>query len=574
MTNEDGTIWTVFNGEIYNHRQLRRDLASRGHLFKGHSDTEVLPHLYEEEGPNCVTRLRGMFALAIYDNRSQSLLLARDRFGIKPLFYAPGKERLIFASEIRALLQVPDIDSEPDRQAIVDFAALFYIPAPETFYRGIRALEPGQMLEARLENNRLSWKTRVYHRWVLTPNPELTLVHATEQAQSLIEAAVARQIESDVPLGAFLSGGIDSSLVSAAAQTAVGGKLQTFNVRFSDEAYDETWAAVQTASHIGSYHQTLDMDDVPGTWEHITDLLLYAGQPYADTSVFAANAICKLMRRHVTVALSGDGGDEAFGGYDIYWQIARIARWQLLPRPLWHGAMISSAPLAFFGCIPEHWPQRMRELYAADETAVIQSLFSWISEEEHKQLCRDTDLLPPRRLFERCWDYGLPRKTSRLEHLCAHATEVNTRLTLANDFLFKVDLASMKESLEVRVPMLDEDLFTFALSLPHELKVHGRTCKRILRAIAQRRLPMEVAIKPKWGFGVPVDQWVDGEFRENLREYLLGPSSKLPEYFWPETYRPWVEAFCDGRLRPGLSRSALYERMIMFLSFQLAMEQK
>src|SRR5215813_4384639 len=328
MADEDGTVWTIFNGEIYNHRELRQDLEARGHLFNGHSDTEVLPHLYEEEGSEFVNRLRGMFALAIYDSRTRTLLLARDRFGIKPLFYAPGNYRLAFASEIRALLRLPDIDTRPERQSIYDFVALFYIPAPETFYVGIRALQPGEMLEAKLENSRVIWKTRLYHRWTISPNPKMTLPQATEQADVLVTAAVRNQMESDVPLGTLLSGGIDSSLVSAAAQAGLTRKVRTFNVRFSEKEYDETWAAVAVAEHIGSCHETLDISNIPGTWEHVTGLLTHAGQPFADTSLFAVNAVCQLMRQHVTVALSGDGGDEGFGGYDLYWQIARIASLQ------------------------------------------------------------------------------------------------------------------------------------------------------------------------------------------------------------------------------------------------------
>ena len=184
MANEDGTVWTVFNGEIYNHRELRRASRNRGHKFRGHSDTEVLPHLYEEEGSDFVNRLRGMFALAIYDTRNRTLILARDRFGIKPLFYAPGKDQLAFASEIRALLELPGIDDRPDRQAIYDFAALFYIPAPETFYVGIRALQPGEMLEARLDDDRVSWKTKIYHRWRLAPIPRCRWIRQWSELRS------------------------------------------------------------------------------------------------------------------------------------------------------------------------------------------------------------------------------------------------------------------------------------------------------------------------------------------------------------------------------------------------------
>jgi len=314
MANADGTVWTIFNGEIYNHCELRRQLEARGHVFKGRSDTEILPHLYEEEGAEFVSKLRGMFALAIYDTRPRTLLLARDRFGIRPLFYAPGTEWFMFASEIRALCELPGIDNWPDRQAISDFAALFFIPAPETVYTGIRALQPGEILEAQLDAHGVSYTIRTYHQWAIAPHPAMTLAQAAERTAGLLMPAVRSQMESDVPLGAFRSGGINSSVVSVAAQAALSAQLQTFNVCFAEQAYDETWAEVAVAQHIGSRHETLDMDDMRGTWDYITGLLRHAGQPFADTSLFAVHAVCRLMRRHVTVALSGDGGDEGFDG--------------------------------------------------------------------------------------------------------------------------------------------------------------------------------------------------------------------------------------------------------------------
>lgn len=571
MANEDGSVWVTFNGEIYNHRELRHSLESRGHVFKGSSDTEVLPHLYEEEGLAFVSQLHGMFSFALYDLRTRTVVLARDRFGIKPLFYAPQAGRIAFASEIRSLLELPGIDLRPDLQAVSDFAALCYIPAPETFYRGIRALQPGEMIEARLDGDRVSWKTRTYHQWTLTVDPTLTLAHATEQAESLMMEAVQQQLESDVPLGALLSGGIDSSLVSVAAQAALGGNLRTFNVRFSEREYDETWAAVAVAQHIGSQHVTLDMDHSRGTWDYVTGLLRHAGQPFADTSLFAVNAVCRLMRQHVTVALSGDGGDEGFGGYLYYNRIGQVARWQKIPAPLWHSAAVALAPLAHYGIVPDRLPRQLSDLAGADDTAVLQSLFCWMRQREHQDLCRDLSVLPVRRFFEKQWEHHLPSQASRLERLSAQATELSVRLKLPNLYLFKVDTASMKESLEVRVPLLDENLFAFALSLPHRLKVEGQQCKRVLRSVADRRLPAMVANKPKWGFAVPLDSWVNADFKARLRETLLSPTSTLPEFFHPAVYKPMIEAFCEGRPCPGISQQGLYQRAIMLLSLQLAM---
>jgi len=586
MANEDGTVWTIFNGEIYNHKELRHRLETRGHIFKGHADTEVLPHLYEEEGSEFVSSLRGMFALAIYDVDKHLLILARDRFGIKPLFFAPGKYSLAFASEIRALLELPEIDDRPDRQAIYDFAALFYIPAPETFYRGIRAVQPGEVLEVHLDGNNVVWKAHPFYRWSIAPDPTLTLDQAADRADALITAAVRRQLESDVPLGALLSGGIDSSLISVSAQSALsglvgateanenGGELRTFNVRFSEQEYDETWAAVTVAKEIGSHHETLDMDRVAGNWDDLTDLLLHAGQPFADTSLFAVNAICRLMRRRVTVALSGDGGDEAFGGYDIYWRIARIAALQKLPFFIARGLYGIGAVMGLSGLVQKRLPERLQEITLADDTALVQSLFCWINEEEHRRLCSDTDLLPVRRLFEPQWNYHLPRRASHLQRLSARATEVNSRLTLPNDFLFKVDTGSMKESVEIRVPMLDEDLFNFGLSLPHKLKAKGKTCKRVLRAVAKRKLPSLIASKPKRGFAIPIDSWIDAKCKAELKDVLLGPSSSLPEVFSPKVYRPLVESFYKGYTSPSMSRGKLYQMAIMLLSLHLALSRR
>jgi asparagine synthase (glutamine-hydrolysing) len=277
----------------------------------------------------------------------------------------------------------------------------------------------------------------------------------------------------------------------------------------------------------------------------------------------------------VTVALSGDGGDEAFGGYQLYWQIARIARMQSLPASILRSAAVVLGGAARWGFVPGRLPQRVGELASADDIAIIQSLLCWVRGEEQGRLCLDEGkALPIRRLFEPQWKHEFAARAARLERLSAYATEANVRLVLPNDFLFKVDTASMKESLEIRVPMLDEDLFEFGLSLPHRLKVQGRTCKRVLRAVADRWLPPRVARKAKMGFGIPVDRWVDFAFKMRLKETLLGPSCRLPEYFRPETYRPMVEAFCHGKPCPGISREGLYRRAIMFLSLHLALGDK
>lgn len=573
MSNEDGTVWAVFNGEIYNHRELQAELEKKGHRFRGRSDTEVLTHLYEEHGDEMFARLRGMFALAILDRRQRRLLLARDRFGIKPLFYSVDGQRLAFASEINALREFPGIDLSPDPQAIADFAGLLFVPAPRTIHRGISALQPGEVFDCRLgTDERVRATRRRFHEFTAEPNRDLSLEQALDEVDGLVERAVVSQLESDVPLGSLLSGGIDSSLVSAYSQQHVEGDLLTFNVRFPDAEYDETPAATTVADAIGSRHQTLEMDGQAGTWDAITALLRIVGQPFADTSLFAVDQISAAMRRHVTVALSGDGGDEGFGGYDVYWRIATITGLRWAPAFFWRAGVPFVAPLARLGVVRPTLARRMRDLAGADDTGILQTFFAWLGERELRELTLPLDGAEPlRRFFEPQWRHAGGPGGTPLERLSAHAVEINMRLILANDYLPKVDAGSMRHSLEVRVPMLDEDLIAFGLTLPHALRVEGKRGKRLLRALAGRHLPATIAERPKRGFSVPVDRWVDRSFRLSLREALLDPASPVGDYFVQRVYAPWVEAFCRGRTVPGLSREGLYQRVMMLLALDLAL---
>ena len=573
MPNEDGSIWTIFNGEIYNHRALRTDLEARGHRFRGRSDTEVLPHLYEEYGNGMFSRLCGMFSAAILDRKRRRLLLGRDRFGIKPLFYAEGDGFLAFASEIPTLRLVPGVDLEPDAQAIADFAALLFVPAPRTIHRGISALLPGTFLDCQLlDDGRVGVKQQRFHSFSVSPNTDLSLEEAIDRAEPLVERAVVSQLESDVPLGALLSGGIDSSLVSFFAQRNVQRQLLTFNVRFAEESYDETSAAETVAREIGSDHRTLDMDGGGGSWDAITDLLCHAGQPFADTSLFAVDGISRAMREHVTVALSGDGGDEGFGGYSAYWQVAAIDRLRRAPTMMWRAGALLLDPLGRLGVVRPTLGARARDLTGADDASVVQTIFSWVREREHRELLVDAEGVEPlTRLFEPQWQYTLPPGTSRLERLSAHTMEVNIRLILADDYLAKVDTASMRHSLEVRVPMLDEDLIGFGLTLPHKLRVAGRTGKRVLRGVARRTLPATISERPKQGFEVPVDRWTNGSFASSLREFLLDRDSRLVDHLNDNVYTPWIHAFSNGGRVEGVTRDGLYQRVIMLLSLELAL---
>ena len=569
MPGAGGRIWTVLNGEIYNHAALRTALQAKGHQFRGRSDTEVIPALYDEYGDDFVSHLRGMFAIGLYDVAARRLIVVRDRFGIKPVFYTATDQRLAFASEIRTLRELPGIDDRPNLQSIFDYLALSYIVAPDTLLRGVHALEPSMFLEARMDGDRVVHTLRRYHQWVVAPNLDWSLEDAVDETEGLLTSAVERQMESDVPLGSLLSGGIDSSLVSAAAQRATG-QLQTFNVQFP-EGYDETWAAVAVARHIGSTHRTLRLEDGEATWERVTSLLGQSGQPFADTSLFAVHAVSRLMRQHVSVALSGDGGDEGFGGYDVTWQLARYARLQRVPAAVWSFASVLATPLARAGLVRWWLPERIADLPTADDAGILRNMVAVLREREQLEAFAGHDVLPTRRLFESRWPNVFDRRASRIERLSGLMTEVNIRLALANGYLFKVDTASMRESLEVRVPMLDEDLVARGLTLPHALKVTGHTSKRVLRNIAERWLPADVARKPKAGFAIPVDTWVDASFKQRLHETLLASNSPLRGLMRADLCERWITAFRDGTRLPEMSRRGVYQRAISLLSLHVAL---
>jgi asparagine synthase (glutamine-hydrolysing) len=563
MANEDGTVWTVFNGEIYNHHELRRDLERRGHRFRGTSDTEVLPHLYEEHGVELFAALKGMFAVAILDTRTDTLVLARDRFGIKPLYVGIGPDFAAFSSEIPALRRFPGVDLTPNGQAIADYAALHYVPAPQTIFTGIEALEPGCAIEARIVGAELEIVRRRFHRWAPEIDPDLTLEEALDTADTLIAAGVARQLESDVPLGAMLSGGIDSSLVTAAAQRGTPGGLLTFNVRPSDLTLDETAYASAVADHLRTRHKTVDVGQRSADWDSITSTLSSLGQPLADPALFAVGSVSRAMRQHVTVALSGDGGDEFFGGYRIYWKIGVLASLLRIPSPVLAAAGQALRPVAAVGAIGSTVPGQVSTLAGADDTTIVQALSATLSDKEHRTLLVDPDgVAPLRRLFERRWQpSGLD--SNRLERLSSHTVEVQVRLLLASKFLFKSDMASMRESLELRVPLLDEDLAEFGLSLPHRLRMNGHSGKPVLREVARRYVPDEIASRPKHGFAAPIDTWVDHGFRAAARETLLDARAPIADHFQKSVYGPWVAAFADREALPGVSRENLDTRILM-----------
>src|SRR5213595_1657535 len=507
MPNEDGSVYVVYNGEIYNHQALRRELQGRGHCFRGTSDTEVLVHLYEERGEDLVARLRGIFAFAIYDSRRRRLVLGRDRYGVKPLFYARLDGQWVFASEIKAITALQGFRPAIDRQACYDFLGLGYIPEPATGFANIAALPAATTLTITPEGHRL----RRYHELRVEPDPARDLAGALSAVETRLLDSVRRQSVADVPVAALLSGGIDSSLVVAAHARATGGATTTFNVRFPDRSYDETGPAVQVSRHYGTRHHTIDLGDWAMTPDALLGLFRHFDQPFADTSLVPMYWISRAVREHgIICTLSGDGGDEAFGGYASFWRANRLMRLMRLPRWVAAAAQATGRGLTRW---TRDWGRpvskaaRLAHAGRADSAVLLAGLANYLSEDQKRAL-----VLPAARegllAVHRHFNGHQPPGVSDLEELSRRLTETLFAVGLPSDMLRKVDMMSMRASIEIRVPMLDEELVAQGLSLPHALKTDGRTGKLVLRELAARWLPRPVVAHPKHGFTVPLDVMV------------------------------------------------------------------
>jgi asparagine synthase (glutamine-hydrolysing) len=570
MANADGSVLVVYNGEIYNHRELRDELIAHGHAFRGTSDTEVLAHLYELHGERMAERLRGIFAFALYDRRASRLLLVRDRFGVKPLFYAALGDQLVFASEMKAILALPGFRPSVDRQAVYDFLGLGYVPEPATGFVEIRALPKGTVLRA----DASGVTCRRYHELRAAPDPTLGLAETVDAAGEALTRAVAAQAVADVPVAALLSGGIDSSLV-VAAHCRSASAVSTFNVRFPDGAYDETGPALAVARHYGTRHQTIDLDARALDPDAVFDLFRHFDQPFADPSLIPTYWISRAIReRGIICTLSGDGGDEAFGGYARFWRTNRLVR--LMSAPAW-----TRSALAWAGRRAESWSrdwgrQAAKAVWLAESgrthsAGLIAGLSNYLSEEQKRRLVPQevaAGLLPSERLF----GTHEPSGVSDIEELSRRVTEALFEVSLPSDMLRKVDMMSMRASIEVRVPMLDESLVALGLTLPHRLKTDGRSGKRVLRALARRWLPEWVARHPKHGFGIPIDVMATPRLHAALDDVLLGPGARTREWLQPALVREWLGAFRaagGGSAGGGISRGGLYQRVLIVLALEL-----
>ena len=542
ITNEDASVWVIFNGEIYNFRELRAALQQQGHTFKTQSDSEVIVHLYEQYGEACLDRLAGMFAIALWDQRRGRLLLARDRFGKKPLTYAIHAGRLYFASEAKAILALPDIPRTLDPQSLHRYLLFQYVPAPHAIYDGFRKVPPGHYLSIDV-GSPFDERPRPY--WRFNPRPfEGTYDEAKVRLGELLTAAVEKRLIADVPLGAFLSGGIDSSIVVALMRELGVSPLRTFSIGFPDARYDETAYARQVAQRYETEHHEHVV--TPQAREILDTLAWHYDEPFADSSAIPTYYVSRWTRESVTVALTGDGGDECFGGYDRYRAAQMAARLDWIPRYI-RRALAASARL-----LPHSQPRTLTNRLYRFATALAESpalrYLSWVNifppallatgyTDEFRALL---DLKEPVSWFAGLYDDATGPAASR-------AIQTDFASYLPYDLLTKVDVASMACSLECRAPFLDHELAEFALSLPLSWRVDTAGGKHILKDWATPRLPAEILARPKMGFGIPVGAWFRNELRDLLRDRLLSRNGLCARVFHPHWLHGLIEAHISGR---------------------------
>ena len=538
--NEDRSLWVVLNGEIYNFQQLRIELEGRGHHFYTRSDTEVIVHLYEECGAQCVEKLRGMFAFALYDERRRQLLIARDRLGKKPLYYSVRGHSLLFASEIKALLAVaPELD-KPDVNGLLSYFSFGYIPDPGSAFQAIRKLPPGHLLEYREGqlNLRRYWDISQFGSY--SPSSE---EQCLEELEALFSDSVKMRLISDVPLGAFLSGGIDSSLVVAMMARHSGRPVKTFSIGFGNSDFDESGYARRLASQFETEHRELILE--PDFQEDLPELLACMDEPFADSSLLPTYHVSRLARQHVTVALSGDGGDEMFAGYDRY--DVELHRQNFDKLPLWLGKFYRRY---LYPVIPAALPGQ-KLLYNASLPTGLRYIdsVSYISAQERDCALFSPDFLseirtlePPQWRFKSYLDAA--PGTDNLSHL----QYLDIKTYLPGDVLTKVDRMSMAVSLEVRCPLLDHVWVEYAASLAPEWKRRNGEKKYILKKLAERMgVPRESLYRRKQGFAVPLVHWMRNQLREDLLRLLLEPKTIQRGYFNRGAVARMIHEHTSGR---------------------------
>jgi len=540
--NQDGSTWIVFNGEIYNYLELRQQLEKLGHTFYTNSDTEAIVHAYDQYGIDCPKYLRGMFAFAIWNERTQELFLARDRVGKKPVLYAEVNGQLVFGSEFAALLQHPDISREIQPEAIDAYLSFMCVPAPLTAYRSIRKLEPGHWLRWR------KGEITIERYWQpdFSQKLDISEEEAGERAIEILRDAVKVRLMSEVPLGAFLSGGIDSSAVVALMAQEASEKVRTFSIGFEEQDFSELHHARRVAEWVGADHHEFIVR--PDAIEILPLLVEHYGEPYADSSAVPTYYVARETRKHVTVALNGDGGDESFAGYERYAAMQLAENYRKVPE------FVRKSVNAGVGLIPtsELGRSRLRSgkrFLEAASLPKVDRYLRWVSifdAAAKSSLYSDAfksettsgyakSLLEP--WFLRANGSGFV-DASLLADLMTY---------LPNDLLVKVDIATMAVSLEARSPFLDHHVIEFAASLPEKFKLRGLTTKYLLKKVLRKLLPSENLDRRKMGFGVPIGHWFRDKMQPFLREVVLSEKALNRGLFKPEIVRQLVDQHTEGK---------------------------
>ena len=532
LFNEDGTVVVVFNGEIYNFQTLMAELIALGHIFKTQCDTEVIVHAWEQWGEACVTRLRGMFSFAIWDRNQQCLFLARDRLGIKPLFYAMLPDgKFVFSSELKALLTMPNLPRALDPCAVEDYFAYGYVPEPRTIYQAAHKMRPGHTMLLRIGTTRL--EQRQFWELDFTPHAPASEAEYAEELIVKLRDAVDSHLIADVPLGAFLSGGVDSSAIVAMMAQSITGRITTSSIGFSNPEYDESIYAQQVATQYNTEHykELVDADD----YSLVDQLAALYDEPYADSSAIPTYRVCELARKQVTVALSGDGGDENFAGYRRY----RHAMAEQRVRDLFPSAL--RAPV--FGTLGKIYPKAdwAPQMFRAKTT------FESLARDTVDGYFHGVALMPDRvrnQLFSDRFRQGLHGYRA-VEVLRDHASRSPTdaplsllqyldlKTYLPGDILTKVDRASMAHALEVRVPLLDHEFVEWAAGLPPEMKLLNGEGKHIFKKALKPYLPDDILYRRKRGFSIPLADWFRGPLKDRIRQAVSSPMLLDTGYFNP-----------------------------------------
>ena len=544
IANEDESIFVILNGEIYNFQSLRKELSDKGHKFRTNSDTEVAVHLYEEEGDDFVKRLDGMFSIAIWDEPKRRLILARDRVGKKPLYYSETNGRISFASETKALNEVRSDPEKVDPTALASYLTYGYVPEPMSIFRGISKLPPAHVLVFDGHGS------KIHRYWKLgsTTDSSITVEDAVAETRRLTDQAVSSRLISDVPLGFFLSGGLDSSVIVGAAAQVSSSKLKTYSIGFEEESFSELPYAKTIAERFGTDHEEFVVtSDLVGDLESI---VRFADEPLADPSMVPTYYLSRQTRQNVTVALSGDGGDEVFGGYERYIGLELANKYHRLPGFIRKGIV---GPLA--GLIPETPGKRsnLRRLkrltYPATDSAE-QWYMGWMQQfrtETHSNAFTSSFAASVEE--DGGWDDHMAVAFGGMADSSSanSARWVDSTTYLPGDLMVKADRMSMAHGLEVRSPFLDHHLMEFASTIPGEHAYQGRAGKQILKRAYADLIPPEISNRKKAGFTVPVGEWINGPLKEMARELLMSPSAEVQKVVRPEFIRQMIDEHASRR---------------------------